>query len=306
MENKIIIGIDLGGTKIMVGAITLSGTIIGRPIKVLTIGSDPSDKIIDRIISAVNNLLIQINFSTSNIIGIGIGSTGPLSIEEGVILECPQLPSMNFFPLKETFQKHFGVPVFINNDANCLIYAEVMFGVAKNKKNIVGFTLGTGIGCAIILNKKIFNGATGTAGEIWPSPYKSGTIEDFISGEGVSRIYQNISGKDASSRSILSLAEKGDKDAIETWREFGEHLAIPLAWSINLLDPEMIVLGGSISKAYQFFMPSLKKNILSKICPEPAKKIKIKISELGDYAGFIGASCLVLAENTHHELETIN
>lgn len=306
MENKIIIGIDLGGTKIMVGAVTISGNIIGEPIKVLTVGSDPSDKIISRITSAVDNLLIQLNFSIHNVIGIGIGSTGPLNIEKGIILECPQLPSMNFFPLKNTFEKHYGVPVYINNDANCLIYAEVMFGVAKNKNNIVGFTLGTGIGCAIILNHKILNGTNGAAGEVWPSPYKSGSIEDFVSGKGVSKIYKKISGKDASSRNILSLAEKGDNDAIDTWREFGKHLAIPVAWSINLLDPEMIVLGGSISKAHTFFMPTLEENVFNKICNEPAKKIKITISELGDYAGFIGATCLVFAENALHEIETIN
>ncbi len=294
MKGKIIIGIDLGGTKIMVGAVDSNGNVLGKPIKVLTGGNDPSEKIIKRVTDSVESVLGNLNKNTTDVLGIGIGSTGPLNINDGIILECPQLPTMNFFPLRKTIENYFNVPVFMNNDANCLIYGETIFGSAANKNNVIGFTLGTGIGCAIILDKKIRNGATGTAGEIWPSLYQSGIIEDYISGEGVAKIYNSISGKENSSKSILELAENGDKDALKTWKEFGKHLAVPISWSINLIDPELIVLGGSIANASPFFMPTLEKQLRKQICPEPAEKTKIVIAKLGDYAGFIGAACLVL------------
>ncbi|VAW10565.1 hypothetical protein MNBD_BACTEROID03-1775 [hydrothermal vent metagenome] len=293
MKDKIVIGIDLGGTKIMVGAVTQNGDVLGEPIKVLTGGNESSNKIIKRITDAVESVLKDLNVTIADVLGIGIGSTGPLNMNDGIILECPQLPTMHFFPLRETIENYFNVPVTMNNDANCLIYGETIFGIASDKKNVVGFTLGTGIGCAIILNKKILNGATGTAGEIWPSPYRSGSIEDYISGKGVSKIHRSISGKTSSSDAIMALAENGDENAIKTWEEFGKHLAVPIAWSINIIDPELIVLGGSISNAHPFFMPSLEKELRKHLCPEPSKKTKVVIAELGDYAGFIGAACLV-------------
>ncbi len=296
MDKNLIIGIDLGGTKIMVGAITKEGKIIGEPIKVPTGSSDSAEDIVKRIINSVEKVLLNNTTKMNEVLGIGIGSTGPLDIKDGIILECPQLPTMNFFPLRETIKKYFNIPVFMNNDANCLIYGETIFGAAAGKKNVVGFTLGTGIGAAIVLNQKLFNGSTDTAGEVWISPYKGGIIEDYISGEGVSNIYKTISGKEKSSLDIFNLAETGDKDAIETWKEFGKHLAFAIAWSVNLIDPEVIILGGSISNAYEFFAESLEKNLRKSICPVPSEKTKIVIASLGEFAGFIGAASLVLEQ----------
>lgn len=297
IKKNIIIGIDLGGTKIMTGAITLNGNVIGKPVKVYTGATNPKEEIVKRIIDSVEKVLENLKTTIDDIEGIGIGSTGPLNINQGIILECPQLPTMNYFPLRKTIKDYFSVPVFMNNDANCLIYGEAVFGSAAQKKNIVGFTLGTGIGCAIILNKNILNGSTESAGEIWPSPYQNGkTIEDFISGKGVTAMYKSISGKDYSSKEILELAEKGDKIAIQTWNKFGEYLAVPIAWSINMIDPEVVVLGGSIANASKFFLPSLEKNLRNSICPEPAKRTKIVLASLGDYAGFIGAAALALTK----------
>lgn len=93
---------------------------------------------------------------------------------------------------------------------------------------------------------------------------------------------------------MFQLAEKGDAEALQTWREFGTHLAAPLAWSINIIDPEIVVLGGSITAAYKFFGEPMETNLRKKLCPVPAEKTKVVFAELGDYAGFIGAACLAL------------
>jgi len=293
MTNKIVIGVDLGGTKIMTGAITCEGKVCGTPVKVPTGGSDSAQVIVKRITGSVEKTLTDLAMTTRDVTGIGIGSTGPIDSETGQILECPQLPGMHFFNLREAIEKHFKLPVRLNNDANCLVLAESVYGSAVDKKNVVGFTLGTGIGCAIILNKKILNGSTGTAAEIWPSPYQSGTIEDFISGKGVSGIYKSISGKSKSSFEVYNMAMGGDKEALLTWDEFGRHLAVPIAWAINLLDPEIVVIGGSISAAYPFFKNPMEENLRKWVCPVPAEQTKVVLSKLGDYAGFIGAACLM-------------
>ncbi len=294
MDKKVIIGVDLGGTKIMAGAIDFEGTVLGSPVKVPTEGNDTAVSIVKRIYGSVERTLTGLNMTIEDIAGIGIGSTGPLDLDAGLILECPQLPNMHFFPLRKTIQDYFGIPVYLNNDANCLIYAESIFGAAADKKSVVGFTLGTGIGCAIILEKKILNGSTGTAGEIWLSPYKSGIIEDFVSGGGVSRIYRSISGRDKTSVEVYNQALEGDMDALQTWKEFGSLLSVPIAWSINLIDPDVVVLGGSITGAYSFFKDSMEEQLRKSICPVPGERTKVVPAKLGDNAGFIGAACLVI------------
>lgn len=295
--SKIIIGVDLGGTKIMTGAINEKGEVLCEPVKVPTNGDGTCDEILKKITDSVEQVLHKINATPSEIEGIGIGSTGPLDIENGIILECPQLPSMHFFPLKKTIQNYFKCPVYINNDANCLIYGETIFGNAAGKKNVVGFTLGTGIGCAVILNGKIVNGARSAAGEIWTSPYDNGTIEDYISGVGVTRIYESISSKKESALNIFNLAKEGEQEAIDTWIAFGKHLATPLAWSINLLDPDVVILGGSITAAYPLFESSLNEHLKKMVCPVPDLWTPIELASLGNYAGFIGAACLVIEKN---------
>lgn len=295
-RNKIYIGVDLGGTKIMTGAITHEGKVLGEPVKVPTGANDPTEKIVKRITGSIEKTLRDLRLSVSDLAGIGIGSTGPVDHVTGQILECPQLPSMQFFNLRETVKNQFGVPVRLNNDANCFVFGECIFGVAAAQRNVVGFTLGTGIGCAVVLDKKILNGSTGTAAEIWLSPYQSGTIEDYISGNGIARIYRSITGKEGTSSEIYQLAVAGNEEALKTWNEFGAHLAVPLAWTINLIDPEMVVIGGSIAAAYPFFNTSMEKHLRKWICPVPAEKTKIVPAKLGDHAGFIGAACLMLDE----------
>ena len=293
-SDTIIIGVDLGGTKIMTGAITREGKVLGEPVKVPTGAKDPAERVVKRITDSIEKTLTDLRLTVKDLAGIGIGSTGPVDSEKGEILECPQLPNMHFFNLCETIKKHFGIPVRLNNDANCLIFGECIFGAATDKRNVVGFTLGTGMGCAVVLDKKILNGSTGTAAEIWLSPYRSGMIEDYVSGAGVTRIYKSISGWEETSLAIYNLALAGDKNALQTWNEFGEHLAVPVAWSINLIDPEVVIIGGSIASAYPFFKTSMEENLCKWICPVPAEKTKVVLAKLGDYAGFIGAACLMI------------
>jgi len=293
IRNKICIGVDLGGTKIMTGAITREGEVLGEPIKIPTGANDPAEEIVKRITGTIEKTLGDLRISVNDLTGIGIGATGPVDHVTGQILECPQLPTLHFYNLKESVQKHVGVPVRLNNDANCLILGECIFGAAAALRNVVGFTLGTGIGCAVVLDQKILDGSTGTAAEIWPSPYRSGTIEDYISGGGVTRMYRSFSNKERSSLEIYQLALAGDRYALKTWDEFGTHLAVPLAWTINLIDPEVVVIGGSIAAAYPFFKNSMEGLLRKWICPVPAEKTRVVPAKLGEHAGFIGAACLM-------------
>lgn len=295
MNHTVYIGADFGGTKIFTGAINSNGKVLCEPVQVPTNGADKAYNIVKRLKDSIDSVLNKIDTGIYEIGGIGLGVTGPLDINNGVILECPQLPTLHNFSLRNEISKHYSsIPVFMNNDANCLIYGETLFGSGGGKDVVVGFTLGTGLGCAIIINRKIFLGHTESAGEIWTSPYKKGIIEDMVSGAGVSKIYKNICGADKTSLEIFQLATKGDQNALKTWEEFGEHLAVAMSWTVNVIDPEIVILGGSVAKAYRFFAPSMEKNLRKNICPVPAERIKVVTAGLGDYAGFIGAASLAL------------
>jgi glucokinase len=293
-DNEIIIGVDIGGTKIRTGAVSHAGEILGKPVTTATGGNDDSDVIFKRITGSIETVINSTDLKSFDITGIGLGVTGPLDIETGRILECPQLPTMHFYPLWEKVREKFNLPVIMDNDANALLLGESIWGAGKGYRISLGFTLGTGLGCALVIDKKLYTGTNGMACEIWPSPDEGGTIEDSISGNGVSKAYHRLSNRSGSAMEISELAYNGDKKAIETWNIFGEKLAIALAWGINLTDPGIVIIGGSIANSFDLFYDSMINRLRKHICPVPAGKTPVVKAALGDNSGFIGAAALVI------------
>jgi glucokinase len=294
MEEKAMLGLDLGGTKILSGLISVSGEVLGSPYTVPTGGKDPEQTIVNRIFTAVEKPLDKARLKIEDISGIGIGATGPLDMKKGLILDCPFLPTLKNFPLSKTVHEKYGIPVFLDNDANCFALGEWFFGAGRNCDTVLGYTLGTGLGCGMVINGKIFTGATQHAGEVWISPYQNETIEEYVSGGGISRIYKHLCGQDKLAREIADLAFQGDEYALQTWERYGEHLAYAMAWGINIIDPDVVILGGSIANAMEWFAPAMERFLRRHICPLPAEKTKVMKAYLGDHAGLIGAACLVL------------
>ena len=294
MEEKAILGIDLGGTKILSGLISDKGEVLGSPYTIPTGGKDPEKAIVNRIFRAIDKALADARLKIDDITGIGIGATGPLDMKQGLILDCPFLPTLKYFPLSKTIHDRYGIPVFLDNDANCFALGEYFFGAGAKYETVLGFTLGTGLGCGIVINGKVFTGATQHGGEVGTSPYLNETIEDTVSGSGISRIYKAICGQERSGPEIADLALKGDKDASQTWEQFGEHLAYAISWGINIIDPDIVILGGSIANSMELFAPAMERSLRKNISPLPAEKTKVVKASLGDYAGLIGAACLVL------------
>lgn len=293
-DKSAIIGIDIGGTKIKTGAVRLDGELLCEPDTIATGGTDDSEKIFGRITGTIDTVIKRSGLKKTDIIGIGMGVTGPLDIKRGLILECPQLPTMHFYPLRERVSEMFRLPVYMDNDANALLLGESIWGAGKGYRITLGFTLGTGLGCALVIDNKLFTGANGLACEIWLSPYEGGIIEDILSGHGVSTIYHRLVNRWRTAEEISLLAESGDADAIETWNQFGGVLATALAWGINLTDPDIVILGGSISNSIDLFYDSMNSFLKKHICPVPAGKTQVVKAALGDNAGFIGAAALLI------------
>lgn len=294
MKNeRIAIGVDIGGTNIRAGAVALDGRLIGEPFSVATGATENKELIVGRIVEAIAAVIAQNGFERSDIQGIGLGVTGPLDVKNGTILRCPNLPTMDFFPLREAIGKEFGLPVFMNNDANAMMLGESFWGAGKGANSVLGITLGTGLGCAIVIDRKVWMGATETAGEIWISPYQDGIIEDAVSGKGVSMRYEKSSGQKLTAHEVAARAFAGDHCAKAAWNEFGKAVAYALSWSVNLIDPDVVIIGGSMANSLELFYPAMLEFLYQNVCPVPAQKLRIVKSQLGDNAGFIGAAALV-------------
>jgi len=294
MEKKVVVGIDFGGTKLKFGLVLDDGKILGETLTLPTQSDRRGDEIVGTIIEGIERVVQDSNLSTQQLKGIGIGSPGPLDLKKGMILEAPNLPTLHRFPLKQTLESYFNLPVAINNDANCFVLGEACFGSARHASIVCGATLGTGFGCGIVIDRKIFEGSTGTAAEVWRSPYADHNFEEYGSARAITRIYQQITDQEWEAREIFAFAQENDQDAIAAWSEYGVHLGKILAIITNLLDPDIIVIGGSVSHAWQFFFNSMIENLHDNINQAPREHLQIVRAALGDNAGLLGAAALLL------------
>jgi glucokinase len=185
-----------------------------------------------------------------------------------------------------------GIPVLVNNDANCFALGEQRAGSGRGMEYVLGVTLGTGFGLGFVYQDEIFNGATGTALEFALTPYRDGVFEDYISGRGVARIYKGVTGQAIQPVEVTTLAKNGDKAALETWRIFGQHLAQAMIILVMVLDPDIIVIGGSVAQGWDYFYNSLETDLRKGIHAGPAGHLKIARSQLGELAAIIGAASL--------------
>ncbi|MBI2651467.1 ROK family protein [Candidatus Woesearchaeota archaeon] len=291
---KYTIGIDLGATNIKSALINLNGKILKKN-EMPTEAEKGAKKVIENIISSIEKV------KSGKINGIGIGSPGPLDCKKGVILNPVNLPFRNV-PLKKILQKKFQIKVFFDNDTNCFALGEAIFGQGKKYENVLGITLGTGIGAGLVINKKIYHGRNNAA-ELGHATIKydgiksncgnNGCIEEYISARGIKALFNN---KNIEPYSIYNLAKKGNKKAIMAFKKMGYYLGIALANTIYAFDPDIIIIGGKISNSWEFFSESMERTVKEKYFAKPCKIVKSKLKD----AGILGAGALIQNEDSAH------
>lgn len=271
------IGIDLGGTNVRCGMVENSNLFNLHSSKLTD--KDNKQAVIDQITS-----LISETFDRS-VEAIGIGVPSVVDPVKGIVYDTTNIPSWKEVHLKDELEAVFHVPVSVNNDANCFTLGEKYFGKAAGYKNIVGITLGTGVGAGLVLNDKLYLGNNCGAGEYGMAPFRDANFERYCSGEFFDII------KGVSAIEMYHAALTGDHVALGLFKELGDNLSYLMKNVIYTLDPEVIVLGGSISKAYQFFSESMFKGLVDFGFPTSLDRLKIVVSEL-DNSGVLGASQL--------------
>lgn len=294
MTKKYLIGVDLGGTKISCGVCLEDGTIVAK-YRLPTQANSSKEKVLSNIVKCIQTTMAQADITTAQFIGIGIGSPGPLDPHTGEIIEPPNLPVLRHVNLKQEMIKVFQVPVEIDNDANVFALGEARFGAGRGYGLVLGCTLGTGFGTGFVINNKIYNGATGTAMEVWFTKYEQGMLEDYISGRGISAHFAQLTGQQAQPEEIATLARQNQAAAIDTWKNFGRHLGIGISYLVNVLDPHIVVLGGSISQQMPLFETEMRQHLFEHIHSIPRQKIAIAVATLQDNSPLLGAASLLLS-----------
>lgn len=289
---KYIVGVDIGATKI--NFVLTKGRRVLKVKKILT----PKTK--KKLIEAVKETIKQFSESGSSrkICGVGIGIPGPLNEKGDLILNPPNLRCLWNCPLAKIIEKDLGIKTRMDNDANCFILAEALLGAGRGAKMVFGVTLGTGVGGGLVVDGRLQRGAFGSAGEVGHMTIKfdgkqctcgaRGCFEEYASERFILREAKVFP------RELGRLAEKGNKESLKIFEEYGRLLGIGLANVVNLLDPEVIVIGGGIIRNYKFFSRTaqleMKKRVFS---PLSRKYVKIKRAKLGDLAGAIGAALII-------------
>jgi len=309
------IGIDLGGTKILTAVADDNGEIIAR-VKLATETELGQERIKKNIFKSIYKVLEKTDIKIEKIKSIGIGSPGPLNVEKGIIYESANLPIKNM-EIVELIEEETGINTYLQNDANTAALGEKVFGAGKEADDLLYITISTGVGGGIIINGKIYYGHTGNAGEIGhmtvdPTGPKCGCgnygcLESFSSGTAIKNMAKKAIENDESTlikklardkklsaKLVAKAAAKGDQKALDIFAKAGYYLGIGIANLVNIFNPEMIILGGGVLKAKEYFLDRTKEEFKKRALKAPADIVKIKEAVLEDEIGVKGAIALAM------------
>lgn len=294
------IGVDVGGTTINIGAVDPGGQIIAKK----TVSTNPkggSDKVINSIIDGVFSLLVDLSLKKNSIASIGIGFPGTVDSKKGIVVFAPNIFFENV-DVKSKITSTFNCPVFLGQDSRAAAWGEFNVGVGKNYNDMAAITIGTGIGCGLILNGKIFHGANNTAGEFGHQLLdpegnlcncgRNGCLETYCAGLAIVRSGKEI-GDNLSVKDIYDLAVNGNPTAKKIAERVVVNLGIGMVNLINLTSLELIAISGGISNAPDaLLLDPLREFIRERAYLSVSEKVQIVRSYLGEDAPLIGAALL--------------
>ena len=274
-----LIGVDLGGSNVRAGLVESDRVVKIAVKEVRSQGS--AEEVLSDLRAVLESVL------SPGVEGIGLGVPSVVDPASGTIYDVQNIPAWKEVPLKTILEAEYRLPVYVDNDANCFAVGEKYFGLGKPYRNLVGLIVGTGLGAGIIANGHLYSGTSCGAGEFGMLPYLDSNFERYASGQFFLKSYGR-SGKE-----FYELARAGDSEAKKIFEEFGHHLGEALKAIMYAVDPEAIILGGSVSRAYEFFQESMWQTVSSLAYSIAVKRIKIMPSTTENIA-ILGAAALYL------------
>lgn len=316
--ESLILGVDLGGTRIRTILARPDGTILAWDRRDTSAQEGP-EAVLERLYASIAQVRQAPEAAGASILGIGVGAPGPLDARRGVLVSAPNLSGWREVPLKRLIQERIGLPVYLGNDANLGALGEHQFGGGRGLSDMIYVTWSTGIGGGIIANGKLVLGVNGSAGEIGhitidvDGPLcncgNRGCLEAMASGTAIARVAQHrleegepsriseIAAQDpqgVSARAVCEAALQGDTLAWEVLLPAARSLGIGLATLVNLFNPELILIGGGVAQMGERLLGPAREAMRERAFPLPAQTVRIEPATLGDDVGALGGVALVL------------
>ncbi len=277
MTNDNIIGIDLGGTHVRAGIVCE-----GKLTHFVT-NRIPSSGSVEEVLQVIYGLVDPL--ISQNIKAIGIGVPSVVNIEKGIVYDVQNIPSWKEVALKQLMENRYHIQTLINNDANCFALGEKHFGNGKNSHSMIGLTVGTGMGAGIIINDKLYAGVNCGAGEFGNVEYLDQCYEYYASGQFFNNCYQT------NGELVFQKAQSGDPLSILILEELGKHIGNAVKMILYTYSPELIIMGGSISKSYSFFEKKMWEQIRTYVYSNTLNQFRLELSTL-ENCGVLGAAAL--------------
>ena len=298
------LGIDFGGTSVKI-AVAQGAELISEIKRIPTQEHESADSLIEEICRQVK----QFRKENSGIAALGVGVPGAIDFENGITYSLTNVRGWDDVPLRDILRKKCGLPTVLENDANCMAYAEFKHGAGRGFQNIVCVTLGTGVGGGLILNGQLYRGSRFAAGEIGQmsvdlfgvdGPYGNrGALERYIGnrqiGELAAQKYYDAGGDapgDLSPENLAELAEKGDEVAVAVWDQVATYLGASLMSIIFLLNPDAVVIGGGVAYAGDILFDPLREKLKNSLTPECFDHLELSPARFGNTAGIVGCSAM--------------
>lgn len=316
-SDRYILGVDLGGTNIVVGAMSADGTREFGMHEIPTRAAMGADAVVERIVQMIERVAAETMAATGAnrdaLLGVGIGAPGPLDREQGIVIITPNL-GWRDFPLRDRVSQAVGLPATLDNDANCATLGEWWLGAAQGGRNVVGLTIGTGIGGGLILDGRLYHGASDVAGEIGHTTIDStgrrcgcgnyGCLEAYASGPAIAeRAREALAGGEPSAMPALvgsdlsrltaalvyQAAREGDRLALEVVRETARLLGAGVANLLNIFNPDVVVLAGGVTQAGDALFEPMRAEVRRRAFKPAVDACRIVPGALQGKAGVVGA-----------------
>jgi glucokinase len=317
VREQFIVGIDLGGTNIAAGVMPTDGTREIAMRMIPTKAEEGADSVVGRIAALIEDVIAQTQVETgaerADFLGVGIGSPGPLDRARGVVIVTPNL-GWRDFPLRDEVSARVNLPATLDNDANCATIGEWWCGAAKGGRNVVGLTIGTGIGGGLILDNKLYHGASDAAGEIGHTTIDStgrrckcgnyGCLEAYTSGPAIAeRAREVLEGDDDSliptmvdgdlsrvtAQTVFEASKRGDRVALDVVRDTAHFLGVGISNLINIFNPDTFVIAGGVTQAGDLLFDPLRAEVRRRAFKPSVEACRIVPGALPLSAGVVGA-----------------
>jgi glucokinase len=310
-----VVGVDLGGTKIVSLAVAPGGRIVGRDRR-STEASQGPQAVIQRIVDSVRQAIAEADLRKADLREVGISAPGPCDIERGLLTAPPNLPGWRDVPLARIMSETLHVPTLLENDANAAAYGEHRFGAGRPYRHMIFITISTGIGGGIIVDGSIYAGASGAAGEVGHMILEEdgppcgcgsrGCLEALASGSAIAREAGSLvaqgrcpllarllsEGRPLDAKNVHLAAQQGDADARAVIERAGRYLGLGLANIINILNPQGIILGGGLCRIGAMILNPARAVAREHAFAQSFADVSIVEGELGDQAGALGVAAL--------------